>query len=343
MSPVIEKIQAHPLTQKAMSYVPFVAFIGGFGFDIATLGKGVKWVDFLLLSSYTLLCTILLVAQTRRWFEKWANIRAFALQFGLGALFSAMVVLYFKSSGQWLTLIFVVLLFVAMVANEFLHKYENLREIIWGIYAVSVTMVLNFIIPHAADSVSPQWFYLSSLVALGVVVLVWWASAAPKMLLRGPGIAMAFLVVSYFFGWIPPVPLIKENGLVCTDFVKATYTCNIDTPGWKQKLGFAPVVSKDAGESVQCLTAVSAPPGAVAKLEHRWYQDVDGSWVLRDTMSFEMTGGRKRGWRFWSGKRNPAPGMWKVETALKGGAVLTVQKMKVVEPRKASQKQGASL
>jgi len=330
------KILAHPVGQRAFAAAPFVAFVGGFGFDILTLSKGASWINFAVLGTYSLFCTLLLIVQSRGWLSTWRRGLSFALQFCLGALFSALVILYFRSSGQFFSFLFVMLLFAGMVANEFLHKNERLRELIWAIYAICIAMFLNFAIPHFADSVKPIWFYASTVVGAGLIVLVWVGAGASKMTLRGPAIALSMLTLSYILGLIPPVPLVLENGLVCTDFQKSDYTCKTDPVGWKQRFGAAHVVSRDKGEAVNCLTAVSAPKGAVAQLEHRWYQEVDGKWVARDTMTFEMRGGRKAGWRFWSRKRNAAPGLWKVETALKGGSVLSVQKIRVVEPRNSA-------
>lgn len=324
--------------ERARAYAPFTAFVGGFVFDILTLRGPLNWLNLGALGAYALLVSVLLILQARGAFEKWAKWLSYATQFGLGALFSAMVVLYFKSSHQLFSFLFVMILFCGMVANEFLHKDKRLREIIWGIYAVSLAMLLNFVIPYALDSVRPVYFYLSTAMALGLVVVVWLLAGRIKQLLRGPLISVGILVGVYAIGLIPPVPLVMKNGLVCTDFIKAEYSCAPDAQGFSQKLGAAPVVTKDSGDAVYVLTAVAAPKGAHAVLEHRWFQEVEGSWQARDVMTFEIKGGRKDGWRFWSRKRYARPGYWKVETALKGGNVLGVQKIKVEEPRDEAKK-----
>lgn len=313
-------------------WVPMGGFAGGFVFDGMTLGRSVEWYDLLLLSLYAVFASLSLVLTSRHVFPKLQGLLVFGCQFSMGATFSALVVLYFKSAGGLLPILFVVGLFAGMVANEFLHRHEKLRSFVWVIYTISVMMWLNFLLPHVLKSVKPAWFYVSTAIAVGVIFVSHRAARAPRHALRAPAASIALLLVLYMFGMIPPVPLVLEHGIVCTDFSKRDYTCMADEQGrLAQFLGLTPTVTHQPGEPVYALSAVSAPTDADVVIEHHWYQDTDEGWVARDTMEFTMTGGRQKGWRFWSRKRNVDEGRWRVETSLKGGGVVSRQEMNVVE------------
>ncbi len=311
-------------------YLPFIAFGCGFLFDSVTLGRRVSRLDLYLVSAYGILAFIALAIRELELTDRLRRVVSFALQFCLGGSLSALVVLYFRSTGHLFTLLFVLALFVSMVVNELLHADEEPpRDYVWAIWVVSATMLANFVVPHIVGSVSAVWFYLSAAVALGLLLLVRWLAKVPWRSMRLTIGAALGLVLFWVLGFIPPVPLVYKNNLVCTDFIKAEYSCRVDDPGWKQKLGVAPTTV--TGRPVYCLTAVFAPLGVDVEVKHHWYREVDGEWEQTDDMSFEMRGGRKEGWRFWSRKRNAQPGIWKVETALSGGAVLGYEKFEVRE------------
>ncbi len=329
-----DKIRQHPVALWLTHWVPMGGFVGGFIFDELTIGRQVQFIDFILLSAYAFLATVIMIVTSRRWFERGRNVMTFACQFALGALFSALVVLYFKSAGGILPTLFVLGLFAAMVANEFLHKRENLKTVVWAIYAISIVMWLNFLLPHVLKSVKPAWFYVSSGVGLLLVVVAHSLAGQSRKSLAAPVAGVGLLVGMYTVGLVPPVPLVLESGLVCTDFVKTgkEYQCQADHQGKVAEFfGRTPTVTRADKEAVYVLSSVSAPGEAEVQLEHRWFQEVDGSWVARDVMNFTMVGGRKDGWRFWSRKRNATVGRWRVETALKGGGVVARQDIEVVE------------
>ncbi len=328
------KLVEHPVAVWLAHWVPLGGFVGGFVFDELTLGRQIQLIDFILLSAYALVATAALIINSRRWFERGRDVLTFVCQFALGALFSALVVLYFKSAGGVLPTLFVLGLFGAMVANEFLHKRDNLKTVVWAIYAISIVMWLNFLLPHVLKSVQPAWFYVSSGTGLGLVVGAHRLAGLSRRSLAAPVAGVGLLIGLYVFGLVPPVPLVLESGIVCTDFVKSgkSYECQADPQGSiAEFLGMTPTVTRQDKDAVYVLSSVSAPGEANVDLEHRWYQYVDGSWKARDVMHFTMTGGRKDGWRFWSRKRNISVGRWRVETALKGGGVVSRQELEVVD------------
>ena len=312
-------------------YAPFAAFACGFVFDSVTLGRNVSELDLYLVTGYALLALVGVLLRELAlpsWGTRGASL---LMQFCLGGSLSALVVLYFKSTGSPLSLVLMLALFAAMVGNEFLHRHEPpQREVVLALWVVAAAMLANFVVPHIVKSVSSLWFYVSVAGCVALLVVLKFAFRFPWRELRFAFGAAGLLTVLWMLGFVPPVPLVYKNNLVCTDFVKKGYTCKIDEPSFLGSLGITnPTVTTN--DAVYCLTAVFAPPAVEVTMEHRWYRYTEDGWKQTDDMEFEMRGGRADGWRFWSRKRKIAPGEWKVETALKDGPVLGYQKFEVVK------------
>lgn len=315
-------------------WVPLGGFFGGFAFDSITLGREVKWYDLLILTAYAVVASVVMVINGRGLWERIRPYLVFVAQFALGAMFSALVVLYFKSAGGLAPTLFVLGLFAAMVANEFLHRRDNLRELVWAVFLLSIVMWLNFLLPHLLKTVQPAWFYVSTALGVAMVFALNRAAGEPRRTMRAPLVAVGLLVGLHVAELIPPVPLVLERGTACTGFEKVggTYTCMVEPQTRLQQFVGTPLrVVRAPDEPVYVLSAVSAPGEALVVLEHRWFERVDDTWVARDVMAFEAVGGRKNGWRFWSRKRQVSAGLWRVQTALQGGGVLGQQDIEVVE------------
>ncbi|MFP4598378.1 MAG: DUF2914 domain-containing protein [Persicimonas sp.] len=315
-------------TEKLRRWFPFMFFVGGFLFDVLTLGRMVTTTDLIVVAGYAVGVAVCLVVRSRPLSETVHRRLGFALHFCLGSLFSALVVVYFKSAGEWYTVLTVLALFGAMVWNEFAEWGESQLHLLWAIYGVSLVMLFNFIVPHLTKSISAWWFYLSS--ALGIALIYGLAALAkqPPRTLRAATAAAAAVVVLYLLGWVPPVPLVMKSSVVGTSFEKqdGEYTCEVDEQHWLVDAGIAePTIQWRQGEAVAALTAIFAPDAVEAPMEHRWFREVDGEWSQTDTIPFKMRGGRKNGWRMWSTKRHLAPGRWRVATALDDGVVLGYQ------------------
>ncbi|WP_233497086.1 DUF2914 domain-containing protein [Lujinxingia litoralis] len=307
-------------------WAPMSLFVGGFGLDAWTLGRDVDLKALALVCIYVLLIPVCFGVLTHVTHEKVKRGASLALHFALGALFSALVVLYFRSAGQLITMLIVLVLFAAMVWNEFSSRARQQFELLWGIYGASAVMLLNFLLPYALGSVRALWFYLSLVLGMG------WVLGARRLLgARGwrtlaPTASFALVLgVLYPLGVIPPVPLVTEGAVVGVDFEKSQglYQVMAERPGLLEKVGVtSPEVLRGPGEPVTVVVAVSAPPQATAQLEHRWRRRTDEGWETTDVIPIAIRGGRKEGWRFYSRKKNLPDGQWRVETALKGGAVL---------------------
>ncbi|MBU0680415.1 MAG: DUF2914 domain-containing protein [Proteobacteria bacterium] len=328
-------------------FLPAFAFFCGFTWDSVTMGRVVSFFDLLVLTAYYFGAGLILVLLVREIKPQWQNWFTFLVQFFFGGLFSALVVFYFKSSGSLYTFVIVLFLVGLLVANEFLAEKYVSRTLTWTLFAVCGTMYLNFLIPHIVHSIKAVWFYLSCVISLALVYGIRRFASAPQrqlLLLGGkklqyrsdlrqlaPAAAMVLLlVVFYQLHLIPPVPLVLKESYVCKDFTKeaGAYQCQAEKQPFWRVLGIGQdVIHFMEGEKIYSLNAVFAPKRITVDLEQRWwlFDDKSVAWLSRGVVPLPMVGGREEGWRTYSYINAAAqPGRWKVETALKDGAILAV-------------------
>jgi hypothetical protein len=328
-------------------FLPAFAFFCGFTWDSVTMGRVVSFFDLLVLTAYYFGAGLILVLLVREIKPQWQNWLTFLVQFFFGGLFSALVVFYFKSSGSFYTFLVVIFLVGLLIANEFLAEKYVSRTLTWTLFAVCGTMYLNFLIPHIVHSIKAIWFYLSCVISLALVYAIRRFASAPQrhLLLVGgrkfqyrsdlrqlaPAVAMVLLlVVFYQLHLIPPVPLVLKESYICKDFIKegGAYQCQAEKQPFWRVLGIGQdVIHFKEGEKIYSLNAVFAPKRITVELEQRWwlFDDRSATWLTRGVVPLSMVGGREGGWRTYS-YINAAvqPGRWKVETALKAGAILAV-------------------
>ena len=93
-------------------------------------------------------------------------------------------------------------------------------------------------------------------------------------------------------------------------------------PAWQFWRKQAPVARVPEGERLYGVSAVFAPLGVTALLEHRWEVSDAGGWRLVYRNSFQSTGGRERGFRGYSWVLNPQPGEWRLIVATQDGRTI---------------------
>lgn len=278
----------------------------------------------------------------REWSAEWRQRFSWAVQFCFGSLFSALVVCYFKSSGSLASFILVILLAILLVGNEFLQKKYESFGVSLAFLSLLGTMFMNFTLPHLVHRIGFIWFFLSTLLSLGVCVLLWKISRRSKKVLIAPiGISVC-LVAAYLMNWVPPVPLVLKHQLVCQNFDKTDYSCDVDAPSFLQKVGLkAPSVHHIPEQDIYVLASVYAPAELKAAIEYRWYfqNPTTGKYSLTDKISsgrLVINGGREDGFRSFSRKKNVPAGRYRVEIAFKDGAVIGAQSFDVFDEARDS-------
>ena len=283
------------------------------------------------------------------WPQKWFDRATWLVQFCFGNLYSALVICYFKSSGSIASFIIVLILAGLLIGNEFLkEKYENFGVCL-AFLCLLGTMFFNFLIPHLVHGMGTFWFFLSTLFSFGICYLLWIKSLrnVPHEVAHGMQRKKRFLIapisislvlsIAYLANWIAPVPLVLKQQIVCKNFDRESYSCDVDKLDFLQQFGLkGTTIHKDEGDEIYFMSSVYAPAELKAPIEYRWYykEPSTNKFKLTDKITSSrmvIRGGRDDGYRSYSKKKNIPAGTYRVETAYKDGAVIGATSFKVLE------------
>lgn len=329
-------------------FFPVAAFLGGFAWDALTIGQRVRGLDLLILGAYLSGACLLVLWLAFRASSPRAGssegdamaetsvggrVRAFArqapyllLQFFFGSIFSALFILYFKSAGHLGTWLTATVLGLLLVGNEFARKsYSRHFTLIWALLAFNAILLFNFALPHSLGSLDPRWFYVSTAAGIGLVHgLRHIAPGRPGRIL--PAWALAgTLMLAWALDMVAPVPLVKQDLAIGHAFQREgdRFLLMVEqAPAWQFWNRQAPTVKVAEGERLYGVSAVFAPLGVTARLEHRWEVSEAGGWRIVYRNRFQSTGGRERGFRGYSWVLNPQPGTWRLIVATQDGRTI---------------------
>lgn len=325
-------------------FYPLAAFLGGFAWDTLTLGQRVRTMDFWRLGAFLLgaaLIAVWLAWRDARKLQAPATENCLRgriskitwqapyllLQFFFGGIFSALFILYFKSSGHLGTWLMAAFLGSLLVANEFTGKrYGRRFTLTWALFALNAILLFNFALPHAVGSLNPLWFYGSTAAGIVLTHVLWRLAPGQPGRIFPAWALSAMLILAWRLDMIAPVPLVKRDLAVGHEFVQATgrYALQVEqAPAWQFWRDQAATVHLTEGGRLYGVSAVFAPLGVTAALEHRWeVRDPDGSWRQVYRNRFQSTGGRERGFRGYSWVLNPQPGDWRFIVATQDGRTI---------------------
>ena len=367
----LDRLRDKAAVRKAERFFPAFAFLGGFSWDSWTIGSKVYETDLVFLSLYYLIAlgSIYFIAtrkladccdktndditpivnvrdffnrfSCREWPSSWIARSTWVVQFCFGNLYSALVICYFKSSGTVAAFIIVLILAALLVGNEFLKaKYENFGVCL-AFFCLLGTMFFNFLIPHLVHGMGTFWFFFSTILSIGICYLLWLKSSNEfshnKRFLMAPFTISIALSISYLANWIAPVPLVLKQQIVCKNFSRETYACDVDKLDFWQRMGLkSTTIHKEDGDEIYFMSSVYAPAELKAPIEFRWfYKDPStNKFKLTDKITSNrmvVRGGRDQGFRSYSKKKNIPAGTYRVETAFKDGAVIGSETFNVLE------------
>ncbi|MES2499569.1 MAG: DUF2914 domain-containing protein [Pseudomonadota bacterium] len=334
-------------------YLPVVAFFSGFAWDALTIGKNVNGSDLIILSAY-LLATIPIIA----WLVKKANLlinnaaettRAtcvsfkdatwkarlpyLLLQFLFGSLFSALFILYFKSSSHVAAFAWSVGLGVLLIANEFLETAYRRFTLIWTLFGFCLILLLNFVLPYTIGSIHWLWFFVSIILAV-IITQSLKLSISSHLGSIYPTYAIAIFIASiYVLDVIPPVPLVIKDIQVGIKLEKVEniYVLQQDkAPEWRFWKSTLDSVHIVPGDKVYCISAVFAPSSLETQLFHHWqFYDEKNGWQTMSRIGFALTGGRNKGYRGYTYKQNVAFGLWRVKVETENGRTISIYKFTI--------------
>jgi hypothetical protein len=316
-------------------WVPAVFFIGGFAWDALTLGRAIKPTDLFILLGYLVGAVVILVALGRGVEFRGSQYLNSVLQFFFGGIFSALFIFYFLSSSTLPGYLVVVGLAALLIGNEFLESAYGELTLSWVFFTLSAIMFFNFALAHLFRSIATFWFYLGTLIALLLVLLLRRIASREAASVK-PSIAVAaVMLLLHAFNAIPPVPLVKKQMLIAHDMRRTPegYVARVESPGWRVWRTSSVVFHRTGNERVYCFTSVFVPTGITTTIRHRWelYDEKRDKWTTTSLVPFRISGGRQTGYRGYTYKQNVVPGRWRVTAESESGAAIGIVEFTLVE------------
>ncbi|NOS81470.1 MAG: DUF2914 domain-containing protein [Nitrospira sp.] len=356
MSPLtkIQSVLAKP-------FMPAVFFISGVTYDTFTLTRIDRLIDNLILLLYLVALGFLIVLTGRlgsaaaapagtelegsaftRFLAKARPYYPMAMQFLLGGLFSAYAVFYSRSATLTRTGVFLGVLVLLLVANEFLRdRLSNLRLLV-ALYALATFSFFTFFLPVMMGTIGPWVFLLGAILSAGVTLRVVQLiyrhnpdrSRMEAVLVGGPAMVLIGILIGfYFMNWIPPVPLSMKFGGMYREVQKHEdrFALSFDREWyevWKRSQSPYP-----ANEPIYCFTAVFAPISLNTTVYHHWYfrKNSDKPFIHADKIPIKIAGGREGGYRAYTFKQRLDPGDWRVDVETEDGRVVGQVSVEVAE------------
>ena len=333
------------MTRLLRRFYPLAAFLGGFAWDVMTLGRQVTPLAFWRLGAYLACSALLAIWLARRHVGQHrapasaAGLRAagrqllwhgpfLLMQFFFGGIFSALFILYFKSAGHLGTWLVAICLGGLLIGNEFARDHYRRRFTLnWSLLALNAILLFNFALPHFVGSTDARWFYLSTAAGLLFTLAIrTLAPGRPGKIWPAWLIGLA-LMAAFHLNMIAPVPLVKRELLVGLAFHQRgeRYLLTIErAPAWQFWRDQSSVVHLAEGERLYGVSAIFAPAGITADLEHRWEYRAPAGWQLMATTRFQTNGGRALGFRGYSWIGKVPPGEWRLTVATQDGRTIGV-------------------
>jgi hypothetical protein len=343
--------------QKHQRLIPFLSFFAGFTWDSITITRIDAVSDNLIIGLYLILLGFLIILTLyseqnrleKPLLMKYSHWYPNGIQFFLGGLFSAYVVFYFKSASFTKTAIFLGLLVLLLVANEFLKNKLTNTYLLISLYFLAAFSFFIFFIPVISGYMNVFTFTAGSLIGLALPFFILSylfrknLIASKKHYHKHLGLVGGIFVLMILFHWlnlIPPVPLaMKYAGIyhhASKDATENIYVLKFEKPAWYQ------IFKNDdsefhyqEGDTVFCFASVFAPTQLTKKIAHKWqyYSERDEEWIITDRTAYRLTGGRDGGYRGYTFKKNVEMGEWRVDIVTEEDQILGRIKFSI-EPAK---------
>ena len=345
-------------------FFPALAFFGGFIWDALTIGKRIAASDLWMLSAYLLAVIPIIWWLVRKENQEvdsqaqaslaeaalqpvaaveagdepheghWTTrLPYMAIQFLFGSLFSALFILYFKSSSHITAIIWSVGLGGLLVANEYLEEAYRRLTLTWTLFGFCAILLLNFVVPFVLGSIHSIWFFASVLLVVAATRAIKLKISPQLGSIKPTYMVAAIITLAYVLDVIPPVPLVKRDIQVGTHFEKTDGEYRVlqdKAPWWIFWRSTLDSLHVSQGEPVYCVSAIFAPKGLETRLYHNWqYYDAKKGWQTKSRVGFGLAGGRNNGFRGYTYKQNLAYGEWRVKVETENGRTITVHQFEV--------------
>jgi hypothetical protein len=320
-------------------HISSVSLLFGFVFDSLTLQRIDALRENIWIAFNLLLVGVCIVILNRRKNPlepgTWKHFFLFnTLQFGFGALLGAFFIFYFQSSTLAVSWPFLLVLLLAMIANEMFQKRYALLALQISYFYLSLYAFAIFIIPILLHRIGPWIFILSGAVSL---LFVWFYLRILRVFAREVFresriyifrvVAAIFIGMNllYFANFIPAIPLsLKDSGVyhnIARNRDGSYAVLSEERRGLLRFFDFKNEISWVPGRPLYAYTAVYSPTLFNTSIVHEWqYRDsLKKEWVTTTRIPLGLTGGRVAGFRTYSEKSALTPGRWRVNVRTSRG------------------------
>ncbi|MDN3493208.1 DUF2914 domain-containing protein [Winogradskyella bathintestinalis] len=334
-------------------YAPVIFFIGGFIFDTLTLGRVDRLYDMIVLCSHMTLLTITLylynLADDFKWrigfLDRYKIYFPLAIQFFFGALSSAYVIYFSRSVSLSKTMSFFIILLALLFTNELLKKRISNKYLQFSVYFFISFTFFSFMIPVLIKQMNTRVFIISGLISLVLtlllILIIYRKSPSTRAEVKiGKVIGIVILMytvinIFYLFNLIPPVPLALQNGIVAHQVTVKNnkYVVSYEKEDWylfwrEHQLDFHAFPN----QPIYVFTSIFAPTEIEKTIFHRWkwYNQKTEEWEIKDNIGYKVSGGRDRGYRGYTYKKNTKEGLWKVEVITEEELIIGVIDFEII-------------
>ncbi len=273
------------------------------------------------------------------------------LQFLLGGMLGTLLLFYLKGAVLGASWPFFLVLLVGVVGNEFLKKQYTRVSLQIGFIFFSIFLLLTYLVPYIAGTISPTLFVVSGLLSLLVITGIYFivtlriTKAEKASIKKTASIVVASIYagmnILYFSGVIPPLPLLlhdsgvfhaiqrNENGTytVVTEPARSNFLSRVGiyTP--------KPLFTYD-GNPAYAYSAIGSPTSFNISIVHQWQykSPVSKKWETRAEITVPVSGGRSEGYRTYSLVRSLSEGNWRVNVQTTNGQTIGRIRFKVQQP-----------
>lgn len=324
-------------------YIPLLFFVGGFIFDLFTLGKIDHWSTLLQQGLFILIISVILFYKTlngsnkkkkHKWIEKCWAYHVEALHFLLGGLLNAYLIYYFKSgtfSSSFLFLTFIAIVLVLNETKAFQELGLTIKYLLLCLCSISFFLVA---VPSVIGSLGILSFILSIFCFLAfhgfIGFLLFKFGLSKKKLMNKYVIPIicfvVFFINLYVLNYIPPIPLsVKYIGMFhSVERVDGQYKLGFKKKWWQFFQNGSQDLVLKADDKVYCFLRIYSPARFSDKIYLKWfYKNGIGDWEAQDKIPIPISGGRDDGFRGFTYKQKHKEGEWKVHVLTEGNQELS--------------------
>ena len=255
------------------------------------------------------------------------------VQFTFGGLLSNSFIFYWFSGSVWVSWPFILVFVGLLISNDALRRHFLKPTVQLSVFFFATFSIFSVSLPFRFNSLDPRLFILAGGLALAfinlfiflLIRLVGREKFNSRNLAISIGAIFFLINFFYFINLIPPVPLaIRETGLYHSVARSGgNYILKGEVQSFWQKLIPGQTVHLMPGERAYVFSSIFAPKELNTAIVHEWqYKDEQKGWVVKDRLAFNLTGGRREGFRGYSLKTVLPAGAWRVYVKTPRGQTL---------------------